>query len=96
VITLFRKRREENNPHILLYLGASYLEMNDFQQAQAVFEQLLTGDTLDSHKAYWYLALVYLKQGSVEKAKEQLLLVRQNPANYGYEQANALLEELDR
>ncbi len=93
-ITIFEKQLPTQHPHLLIYMGISYLELNAIEKARHSFDTLLQSNTLDSHKAYWYIALSYLKQGDHTKAITYLELVRSNPKNYGYEQAEELLEAL--
>ncbi len=85
---------ESNNPHVLIYLGISHLESNNYQKALATFNQLKTNNTLGSHKAYWYISLTYLKQGQKERAIAALQLLRQNQNNYQYDKAGELLSKL--
>lgn len=95
VILLFNDLEYIKNPHVLTYLGLSYLESNDFDNALNTFDQLLKSDTLDNHKAYWYISMAYLKQGNRKKAIEQLQLLRSNKNNYKYKKAGKLLSELN-
>ncbi len=93
-ITIFSKNEYINNPHVLMYLGVSYLESNNFEKAQITFHRLLNGKTLESNKAYWYITLTYLKQGNNEKAIEYLQLLRTNKNNYQYKEAGELLSKI--
>jgi len=80
--------------HTLMYLGASQLELGAYQKALATFDQLLALDTLDSSRALWYKAMVFLKKEDIPKAKEQLQLITIDPNNYNYQSAIALLDKL--
>ncbi|WP_103068342.1 tetratricopeptide repeat protein [Aquimarina sediminis] len=85
----------DNRAHALSYLGASYLEIGDYQNALKTFDSLLQKDFLDSSKGYWYKALVYIKMGDKEKAKKELLLTLKKETNYNYDKAKELLKKLN-
>ncbi len=88
-------QKQNLNPYILSYLGASYLELNDYENAILTFDQLLNSNTVDSSKGYWYKAMVYLKQGNKQKTEEQLKLVLQDERNFNFQKAVELYEKLD-
>ncbi len=88
-------QKQNLNPYILSYLGASYLELNDYQNAILTFDQLVHSNTIDSSKGYWYKAMVYLKQGDKQKTEEQLRLVLQDERNFNFQKAKELLKKLD-
>lgn len=87
---------EITNPHVLTYLGIAYLESDNFEKALTTFEQLLRSNTLENDTAYWYIALTYLKQGNDKKAIDNLKLLRNNPDNFYYKKAGALLSKLEK
>lgn len=82
-------------PYILSYLGVSYLEIGEYQKSLQTFNTLLKSDSLDSSKGYWYTALVYLKMGKKQKAKDTLHLILQNKKNFNFLKAKELLEKLN-
>ncbi|QKX04371.1 hypothetical protein HN014_05425 [Aquimarina sp. TRL1] len=98
VIAIFTDVVETNKtdqlPYVLAYLGASYLELEAYEKAITVFDQLLETETVESSKAYWYKAMVYLRKGDVENVKKQLHLILNDPENYNFDKATQLLEEL--
>ncbi len=83
------------DPYVLSYLGASYLELNDYESALLTFDQLLNSNTIDSSKGYWYKAMVYLKHGNKQKVGEQLKLILQSERNFNFQKAKELCEKLD-
>lgn len=96
-IALFSKNTEESptiNPYVLSYLGASYLELEDYDNALNTFDKLLNSNTLDSSKGYWYKAMVYLKQGDQDKTIEILNLITKNEQHYNFNKAKQLLKKL--
>ncbi|MEW7291986.1 tetratricopeptide repeat protein [Aquimarina sp. 2304DJ70-9] len=101
-IAIFSEELEEPSeqgqgfePYILSYLGASYLGLNDYEKALLTFDELLNSGTVDSSKAYWYKAMVYLKQDDIQKAKNMLNLILKNERNFNFQQAKELREKLD-
>ena len=84
------------NPQVLTYLGIAYLESNTFENARITFNRLLHSNTLENDRAYWYIALTYLKEGNDKQAIENLKLLRKNPDNFYYIKAGALLSELEK
>lgn len=87
---------ERINPHVLTYLGIAYLESNTTDKALPIFDRLLKSDTIESDRAYWYIALTYLKQGNDKKAIANLKQLRNNPENYYFEKAGELLSQLEK
>lgn len=96
-LSIFTKYAEESNaysPNVALYIGVSHLELQNYTEAIKTFDDLKNSKTLDAHKAYWYLALTYLKQENVEKAKSMLEIIVQKSSNYNYKKAQKLLKKL--
>lgn len=85
----------KNDSRIYLYLGAALLEMNEFEKAEEVYDQLINSNLLDAQKGYWYKALVYLKMDDLTRANEQLKDIVKNDY-YNKIKAEELIEQLDR
>ncbi|PTX60148.1 tetratricopeptide repeat protein [Kordia periserrulae] len=83
------------DPKVQLYIGICYLELQNYHEAIQTFDELRNSNTLDNHKAYWYTALVYLKQNNAETAKKVLQTLVQDTGNYNYEKAKELLKKLE-
>lgn len=83
------------DPKTQLYIGVCYLELENYREAIQTFDKLRNSNTLDNHKAYWYTALVYLKQNNAETAKKVLQTLVQDTSNYNYEKAVELLKKLE-
>ncbi len=85
--------QKEQQPSVLIYLGLCALELDQLDKALHYFELLKNTDAIDSSKAYWYLALTYLKQNEKEKATNILQeLVLGN--HYNNAKAIKLLDQL--
>ncbi len=82
------------NPQLLLYVGVSHLELDNYEAAIAEFQKLSQSNFIDNHKGYWYTALAYLKQGNKEKSRGTLEIIAKNPSYYKYEDAKKLLKKL--
>ena len=82
------------HPNAYIYQGLSFLELGENDKSIASFNQLLSSNTLDNHKAYWYLTLVYLKIEDKENALKTLKLLTSKESNYNYDKANKLLKSI--
>jgi len=70
-INLFESAQNGNNnlAQILIYKGLAYTELEELDEAQFTFDELINSNLLDAEKGYWYKALLYLKADQVEEAK---------------------------
>ncbi|WP_046757864.1 tetratricopeptide repeat protein [Kordia jejudonensis] len=95
-LSLFKSytKGEIYNPNVALYIGVSQLELEEYTEALKTFNVLKNSDAIDHHKAYWYIALVHLKQENTEKAKNTLQTLAQHPNFYNSEKAKVLLKKL--
>ncbi|MFV7234036.1 tetratricopeptide repeat protein [Flavobacterium sp. ZB4R12] len=85
--------KEKKTPEIQYFYGISLLEVNQIQEAEAVFNELKAGTSIYKNKAIWSLALSKLKQKDYKSCKEILLTI---PSDYeDYDQVQELLKELD-
>ena len=76
-----------------LCLGNAYLEQNDIAKAEKIFTDMLTKHSELITQAKWYLALTYLKENKLERAKAILWQISKS-STYG-EKSQKLLKELD-
>jgi tetratricopeptide (TPR) repeat protein len=82
-------------PNVLLYQGIAQLELDRFEDAIQTFPNLSKSNALDAHKGYWYIALVYAKQGDQQAFVAALKKVESDPSNFNYPQAVQLLKEFE-
>lgn len=85
----------ENNPadnEYVFFRGICALELNSFESAKEIFQQLSEGNSMRKNDATWYLALVWLKQENFENCKTILQNIDSNSSHS--EKAQALLKEL--
>lgn len=82
-------------PDMLLYLGISYLELDQMEMAMKSFNLIRDRDYLDHDKAYWYRALAFLKQGDLRLCREELSVIINNPGYFNHTKAIELLKELE-
>ncbi|TDP03936.1 tetratricopeptide repeat protein [Flavobacterium sp. 245] len=80
-------------PEIQYYYGISLLEQSQFLKAEAVFNELKSGNSVYKEKAIWYLALSKLKQRDYKSCKEILQTISQDYEDY--DEVQLLLDELD-
>lgn len=85
----------ESNPQVLLYIGTSYLEIDQYKNAIEVFDRLIQSNAIDFHKGYWYKTLAFLKKGDQENAIKTLETIVKNPTYYNHTKAKELLDEID-
>jgi tetratricopeptide (TPR) repeat protein len=92
---LFEKLIAENKGTTATYLclGNAYLAQGQLDKAEASFNHVATSDSDLVTQAHWYLALTYLKQNKLEKAKAALWIISDS-STYG-EKAKKLLKDLD-
>ena len=95
---IFLKYHQSNvadiDPLSYIYSGVAYLELDKFDKAIAQFELLEQTNTLQSKKANWYKAMVYLKGEEKEKLKGILVKITSDPDNYNFKEAKVLLEKI--
>jgi len=70
VIEIFQNNKQLK-PKLKLYLGISYLEIQQTDNAIDVFRSLQSENTIED-QATWYLALCYLKKGQPNNSKIEL------------------------
>lgn len=82
------------SPNTLMYLGISYLELDQTQKAIQVFDQLIATESIENSRGYWYKLLVYLKTDNEPKAKEMLNIILSSKDNYNYKKALVLSKNI--
>jgi tetratricopeptide (TPR) repeat protein len=83
-----------NTSEILFYEALCLMELNKIDQAIEKFEAHKKYTDLLSNKTNWYLALAYIKQNNIEKAKGILNLIIKNQESYNIEKAKELFKKL--
>lgn len=82
-----------NEPYSNLYLGVSYLALNDVKDAISILEKYRPSDTVYEDYRKWYLSLAYLKNNEKTKAVDLLTELTQK-VNPVQEQAKKILNDL--
>lgn len=85
----------ETNPQLLLYIGVSYLETDQYKNAIKAFDRLIQSNAIDFHKGYWYKTLTFLKKEDQENAVETLEVIVANETYYNHTKAKELLKKID-
>ncbi|RVT79682.1 tetratricopeptide repeat protein [Flavobacterium sufflavum] len=93
-IPLFEAILKENKTaEIQYFYGVSLLENNQIKQAETVFNEIKSGNSIYKNKAIWSLALAKLKQKDYKGCKEILLTI---PSDYeNYDKVQELMDKLD-
>lgn len=82
---------DEKYPYALLYLGASYEQLNQNEKAIEYFKKVSDFTNFEEHsRGYWYQLLVHLKMNNSDKAKELKTLILKDTNNYNYEKVKEL------
>lgn len=81
-----------NDVEIQLYKGICLIEMDQFSQAETIFNTISNGNSAFKNKATWYKALNLLKQEKFEACKEVLKTIPESSEEY--EQVRKLLKKL--
>ncbi|MES2240219.1 MAG: tetratricopeptide repeat protein [Bacteroidota bacterium] len=85
--------KENKTAEIQYFYGVSLLESNQISQAEAVFNEIKSGNSIYTNKAIYALALAKLKQKDYSSCKQILLTI---PSDYeNYEKVQELLDKLD-
>ncbi|MDH7446935.1 tetratricopeptide repeat protein [Aquimarina sp. 2201CG14-23] len=82
-------------PLSYIYYGIALTELSEFDQALKQFDKLSNSNTLQSKKANWYKALVFLKQKNKSELKKVLQTITGDKSNYKYKEAQELLKKID-
>lgn len=86
---------KEQNTHELIYLGASYFQLNKYEKSIEIFDELIASNSIDNSKGYWYKMLIHLKQKDTKKTKGLLTTITQNKQNYNYKKAIEIIKKLE-
>ncbi len=79
---------DEFYPYALLYIGASYEQLNENERALVSFDKLTQLTDFEEYsKGYWYKLLLYLKLNNRQKALEMKAIILENKNNYNYKKA---------
>ncbi len=81
-----------NDTEIKLYQGISDLELGNYINAEAIFNNISKGNSTFATTATWYKALTFLKQKEFKKCKEVLKTIPKSSDKYS--QAKKLLKKL--
>jgi len=77
-----------------LYIGNTYMAVNDIENAKVLFNKIIENNTGFTHQTKWYLALCYLKEGNIDEAVPLLREVEKQ-GKYKKEEASKILAKID-
>ena len=92
---LMTTAKEEDTPFILMYLGASYYQIKEYDKALKTFDQLTQSNTIESSRGYWYKLLIYLKLEQKDDVKRMITIISANRENYKYNQVQELKRRIN-
>ena len=84
-----------DNQNLAFYLGNCYLALDEPQQAIKAFKKILTSSEQNefTSRSQWYLALAYLKNEDLNKAKDELQSIIEYDG-YQKDKAEELLKDI--
>jgi TolA-binding protein len=85
--------KNNKTAEIQYYYGVSLLQTIEYQKAEAVFNELKSGNSVYKEKALWNLALLKLKQKDYKGCKQILQTISQDYEDY--DEVQELLDALD-
>ncbi len=86
---------QEASPKIDLAIAIAQIETGQYQTALSYFNAIKNKDfDLYRDHAFWYAALLQLKQGNIDAAKKDLQQLTKQSKNPFYRQAKSLLSQL--
>lgn len=84
---------DSNNTELKLYRAISNIELNHFETADGLLEEIRSGNSAYKNKATWYLALSKLKQKESEACLEILQTLPEDADDFN--RAQKLMDKLD-
>jgi len=84
--------KNQDNIQALLAKGIAATEIENYKEAEQIFQDISSGKTLLKEEGTWYLALMYLRKGELENAKTELEKIPTTSKRY--EEAKSLLKDL--
>lgn len=82
------------NTSVYIYSGLSYLQQNNFEQAEQEFNKIINSNALDNIKGLWFKGLLFLKKGDKAKAKLIFEEIGKNPNGFKSKEAKEILSNL--
>ena len=87
-------KQDTTNSEVMYYKGIALVELDNYTDADAIFNILSKGTSLYKYRAFWYGALSKLKQEDMEACRK--LLEKIPSTAQDYEKAQELLKKIDR
>ena len=87
-------QKDKKNSTVYMYCAISYIELEEYVNADQILDSLISSDLIDYQKGYWIKSLLFVKQNKLEEAKEQLKFVIKN-SYFKHKEAKELLSKLD-
>ena len=84
---------DENSAELKLYRAIANIELDNFETADALLDNLQKGNSVYKYKATWYLALSKLKQHETDACLAILKTIPNDAEDYGA--AQKLIKKLD-
>lgn len=86
-------QKDPDNIELQLYKAVSLVELNHYEDADALYQKVIQSPSVYSNKAKWYLALSKLKQKKNSESITVLKTIREDAEDF--ESAQKLLKKLD-
>lgn len=79
---------------VSLYTALSLIELSNYQSAKPILEGMLEDGKLVQPEAYWYLALISLKNGKLEAARSNLKGLKKIDKKYRPKDVRKILRKI--
>ncbi len=91
---LIQVNEQSLNFDVMLAIGISYLELDDFENALTQFETISQSDAIIKDKSLWYEAATYLKQNNRLLARTKLLQLQEEYPYFKAKETQKLIRKL--
>jgi tetratricopeptide (TPR) repeat protein len=91
-VVAFLKNKPEKTPEESYFLGASFINLGEYESAIAQFNQKTIFESAFAEKAEWAMALIYLKQKNKKQALPLLEKIAKSQSEFAFE-AQKILED---
>ena len=75
----------DQNDFIRMFKGVSAMQLNKLSDAKAEFQHIIKSNSIHKRAAQWYMGLILLKEGFIDRAKEYFEVLANQPQDSSYQ-----------